>query len=39
VLKDDERAIFAASAHAQKAVGFLHGLQPTAKPVPAEIAA
>lgn len=36
VLKDDKRAIFAASAHAQKAVDFLHGLQPTAMPLPSE---
>jgi antirestriction protein ArdC len=28
VLKDDKRAIFAAAAHAQRAVNFLHGLQP-----------
>lgn len=28
VLKDDKRAIFQASAHAQRAVDFLHGLQP-----------
>ena len=28
VLKDDKRAIFAAAAHAQKAVDYLHGLQP-----------
>ena len=27
VLKDDKKAIFAAAAHAQRAVGFLHGLQ------------
>jgi antirestriction protein ArdC len=36
VLKDDKRAIFAASAHAQKAVDFLHGLQPNAMPVPGQ---
>jgi antirestriction protein ArdC len=29
VLKEDKRAIFQAAAHAQKAVDFLHGLQPT----------
>lgn len=29
VLKDDKRAIFAAAAHAQRAVDYLHGLQPT----------
>jgi antirestriction protein ArdC len=28
VLKDDKRAIFSAASHAQKAVDFLHGLQP-----------
>ena len=28
VLKDDNRAIFQAAAHAQRAVDFLHGLQP-----------
>jgi antirestriction protein ArdC len=28
VLADDKRAIFQAAAHAQKAVAFLHGLQP-----------
>jgi antirestriction protein ArdC len=28
VLKNDKRAIFAASAHAQKAVDYLHGKQP-----------
>lgn len=28
VLKEDKRAIFKASAHAQRAVDFLHGLQP-----------
>jgi antirestriction protein ArdC len=28
VLKEDTRAIFTASAHAQKAADFLHGLQP-----------
>lgn len=27
VLKDDKRAIFTAAAHAERAVGFLHGLQ------------
>jgi antirestriction protein ArdC len=39
VLKDDKRAIFAAAAHAQKAVDFLQGLQPNATPVPAETTA
>ena len=28
VLSDDKRAIFAAAAHAQRAVAYLHGLQP-----------
>jgi antirestriction protein ArdC len=39
VLKEDKRAIFTAAAHAQKAVDFLHGLQPNAVAVPAEAAA
>lgn len=30
VLADDQRAIFSAAAHAQRAVSFLHGLQPAA---------
>lgn len=30
VLSDDKRAIFAAAAHAQRAVAYLHGLQPAA---------
>ncbi len=30
VLKRDNRAIFTAAAHAQRAVDFLHGLQPAA---------
>lgn len=30
VLGDDKRAIFQAAAHAQRAVNFLHALQPTA---------
>lgn len=30
VLADDKRAIFSAAAHAQRAVAFLHGLQPDA---------
>lgn len=30
VLGDDKRAIFSAAAHAQRAVAFLHGLQPEA---------
>ncbi|MBD3847405.1 hypothetical protein IED13_17010 [Bosea sp. SSUT16] len=29
VLADDKRAIFQAAAHAQRAVAYLHGLQPT----------
>jgi antirestriction protein ArdC len=29
VLKEDKRAIFQAAAHAQKALDFLHGLQPS----------
>ncbi|WP_418314278.1 zincin-like metallopeptidase domain-containing protein [Phyllobacterium zundukense] len=28
VVSDDERAIFQAAAHAQRAVSFLHGLSP-----------
>ena len=31
VLADDRRAIFQAAAHAQRAVAFLHGLQPDAQ--------
>ncbi len=30
VLAEDKRAIFTAAAHAQRAVAFLHGLQPAA---------
>lgn len=30
VLKGDKRAVFSAAAHAQRAVDFLHGLQPNA---------
>jgi antirestriction protein ArdC len=30
VLKNDKRAIFTAASHAQRAVDFLHGLQPSA---------
>src|SRR3546814_303972 len=33
VLKDDKRAIFQAAAHAQRAVDYLHGLQPDRKSV------
>jgi len=36
VLKEDKRAIFAAAAHAQRAVDYLHGLQPDARPLPEE---
>jgi antirestriction protein ArdC len=36
VLKDDDRAIFTAASHAQKAADFLHGLQPNADTAPAE---
>ena len=31
VLADDRRAIFSAAAHAQRAVTYLHGLQPQAR--------
>lgn len=31
VLKNDKRAIFTAAAHAERAVGFLHSLQPQAE--------
>jgi len=31
VLKNDKRAIFTASAHAQRAADFLHGLQQPAE--------
>ena len=31
VLKEDNRAIFAAASHAQRAVDYLHRLQPEAK--------
>jgi len=30
VLANDKRAIFQAAAHAQRAVNYLHGLQPRA---------
>ncbi len=33
-LNDDKRLIFSAAAHAQRAVDFLHGLQPTPAPEP-----
>ena len=39
VLKEDKRAIFAAAAHAQKAVDYLHSLQPNAVPEEAHAAA
>lgn len=35
VLKEDKRAIFHAAAHAQRAVEFLHGLQPGGAAAPA----
>lgn len=31
VLANDKRAIFSAAAHAQRAVAYLHGLQPRAE--------
>ncbi|MBB4212434.1 antirestriction protein ArdC [Rhodothalassium salexigens DSM 2132] len=34
VLQNDKRAIFTAAAHAQRAVDFLHGLQPSAEQAP-----
>lgn len=34
VLKGDKRAIFNAASHAQRAVAYLHELQPDAEPVP-----
>lgn len=34
VLKNDQRAIFTAAAHAQRAADFLHGLQPQPAPEP-----
>jgi antirestriction protein ArdC len=33
VLKDDKRAIFRAAAHAQRAVDYLHGIQPASEPI------
>jgi antirestriction protein ArdC len=33
VLANDKRAIFSAAAHAQRAVTYLHGLQPQAETV------
>jgi antirestriction protein ArdC len=36
VLKGDKRAIFSAAAHAERAVKFLHGLQPDAQPAGAD---
>jgi antirestriction protein ArdC len=36
VLKGDKRAIFSAAAHAERAVKFLHGLQPGAQPAGAD---
>ncbi|MGH9421024.1 MAG: zincin-like metallopeptidase domain-containing protein, partial [Thermoanaerobaculia bacterium] len=32
VLKTDNRAIFAAASHAQRAADFINGLQPAAPP-------
>ena len=37
VLKNDKRAIFTAASHAQRAVDFLHGLQPADIPSPLEV--
>ncbi|MEE9398523.1 MAG: zincin-like metallopeptidase domain-containing protein [Methylococcales bacterium] len=34
VLENDKRAIFSAAAHAQRAVAFLHALQPAPAPAP-----
>lgn len=34
VLKQDKRAVFSAAAHAQRAVEFLHNLQPAPEPEP-----
>lgn len=36
ILREDKRAIFAATAHAQKAVDYLHGLQPALGGIPAQ---
>ena len=36
VLKDDSRAIFTATSHAQKAADYLYGLQPNAATTEAE---
>ena len=33
-LKNDKRAVFTASSHAQRAADYLHGLQPCSKPAP-----
>ena len=38
VLQNDKRAIFTAAAHAQRAVDFLHGLQPNAEQAPEQAA-
>lgn len=38
VISDDKRAIFQAAAHAQRAVAYLHGLQPQAETVVREAA-
>ena len=37
VLKSDRRAIFTAAAHAERAAGYLHGLQPQAAPASSDI--
>jgi len=37
VLKADQRAIFQAASHAQRAVDFLHGLQPGGSLTPAQV--
>jgi antirestriction protein ArdC len=36
VLKGDKRVIFTAASHAQRAVDFLHGLQPASDTAPTE---
>jgi antirestriction protein ArdC len=38
VLKQDKRAIFQAAAHAQRAVDFLHSLQPASQIAATEVA-
>jgi len=34
VLKNDKRAVFTASSHAQRATDYLHSLQPSREPEP-----